>query len=189
MAFLLTNINEKPHSDQGVNSSYDLVFRSVRGLYLPRGMQISYSATVDLVAELAVSQVCSFVYDVISFSITAMRGHINTLSFRIDDGSNDRGLRLFESSKEDFENQMGAYFEMFNGFEQVFKNLFVEHIYYNIPFKGWFLKNNISLILFWKNSCALTLKHEFEATLFNHLFVEEFFHKWFSKRSVDHLGV
>ncbi|KAI5656858.1 hypothetical protein M9H77_25651 [Catharanthus roseus] len=34
MAFLFTNTYEKkPHSDQGVNSSYDLVFGSVRGLH------------------------------------------------------------------------------------------------------------------------------------------------------------
>ncbi|KAI5655141.1 hypothetical protein M9H77_32328 [Catharanthus roseus] len=35
MAFLFTNTYEKrkPHSDQGVNSGYDLVFRSVRGLH------------------------------------------------------------------------------------------------------------------------------------------------------------
>ncbi|KAI5652521.1 hypothetical protein M9H77_29708 [Catharanthus roseus] len=33
MAFLFTNTYEKSHSDQGVNSGYDLVFRSVRGLH------------------------------------------------------------------------------------------------------------------------------------------------------------
>ncbi|KAI5672390.1 hypothetical protein M9H77_12754 [Catharanthus roseus] len=33
MAFLFTNTNKKPHSYQGVNSGYDLMFGSVRGLY------------------------------------------------------------------------------------------------------------------------------------------------------------
>ncbi|KAI5676674.1 hypothetical protein M9H77_07624 [Catharanthus roseus] len=33
MAFLFTNTYEKPHSDQGVNSDYDLVFGSIRGFY------------------------------------------------------------------------------------------------------------------------------------------------------------
>ncbi|KAI5681607.1 hypothetical protein M9H77_02835 [Catharanthus roseus] len=33
MVVLLTNTYEKPHSDQGINSSYDLVFGSVRGLH------------------------------------------------------------------------------------------------------------------------------------------------------------
>ncbi|KAI5650244.1 hypothetical protein M9H77_36249 [Catharanthus roseus] len=33
MTFLFTNTYEKPHSDQGVNSGYDFVFGSVRGLY------------------------------------------------------------------------------------------------------------------------------------------------------------
>ncbi|KAI5681324.1 hypothetical protein M9H77_02551 [Catharanthus roseus] len=71
MAFLFTNTNEKPHSDQGVSSRYDIVFGSVRGLHLlprelcysfqtcslvPRGTQKSYSSAFGLVPELGVSQ-------------------------------------------------------------------------------------------------------------------------------------
>ncbi|KAI5668015.1 hypothetical protein M9H77_17868 [Catharanthus roseus] len=33
MAFLFTNTNKKPHSDQSVNSGYDLLFGSIRGLH------------------------------------------------------------------------------------------------------------------------------------------------------------
>ncbi|KAI5680954.1 hypothetical protein M9H77_02181 [Catharanthus roseus] len=60
MAFLFINTYEKKlHSDQGVNSGYDLVFGSIRGLHLPRGTQMPYSAAVDLVAGLGTSQVVS----------------------------------------------------------------------------------------------------------------------------------
>ncbi|KAI5657909.1 hypothetical protein M9H77_26702 [Catharanthus roseus] len=33
MVVLFTNTYEKPHSDQGINSGYDLVFENVRGLH------------------------------------------------------------------------------------------------------------------------------------------------------------
>ncbi|KAI5663397.1 hypothetical protein M9H77_22720 [Catharanthus roseus] len=44
-------------------------------------------------------------------------------------------------------------------------------------FKEWFLKNNISLVLFWNNSWALILKLGFEASLFYHLILKAFFDK------------
>ncbi|KAI5676563.1 hypothetical protein M9H77_07513 [Catharanthus roseus] len=60
MAFLFTNTYEKKsHSDQGVNSGYDLVFGSVRGLHFMRDTQMPYSAAIDLVAGLRASQVVS----------------------------------------------------------------------------------------------------------------------------------
>ncbi|KAI5677162.1 hypothetical protein M9H77_08112 [Catharanthus roseus] len=72
---------------------------------VPRGTQMPYSAAVDVVVGLGASQVvselqCSFIYKTISLAITTMKGHIDTLSFRIDDGLGDRGLRSFESSKK-----------------------------------------------------------------------------------------
>ncbi|KAI5650119.1 hypothetical protein M9H77_36124 [Catharanthus roseus] len=55
MAFLFTNTNEKPNSDQGVNSGYDLVFGSIRGLYctwlVPRTRASSHGVDVSYLGE------------------------------------------------------------------------------------------------------------------------------------------
>ncbi|KAI5648300.1 hypothetical protein M9H77_34305 [Catharanthus roseus] len=85
---------------------------------VPRGTQIPYSVAVNLIARLGVSQnfkfTCLFrfahrVINLVGTMLLCIRCHIfchncNERIYRyikllIDDGSGDRGLRLFESSK------------------------------------------------------------------------------------------
>ncbi|KAI5668273.1 hypothetical protein M9H77_18126 [Catharanthus roseus] len=108
-----------------------------------------------------------------SYSMHKLSSVVNSLNLLFE---NTFGFKFYHFHFKQFLlKHFGIMIEV--GFEQVFKDFFVRHLYYHKPFKEWFLKNNISLILFWKNYCALILKHEFEATLFNHLLFKEFFDK------------
>ncbi|KAI5681645.1 hypothetical protein M9H77_02873 [Catharanthus roseus] len=152
----------------------------------------------------SLNQLMSIVIGEVEFSCNEQKlsNVINSLNTLFENifGFQFYHLHFKEFLLKDFESRMGVNLELVKvsslafeksnlrneAFEQVCKDFVVGYLYYDRPFKEWFFKNNMSLVLSWKNSCVLTLKHEFEASLFYHLLFKEFFDKMFPKRNVNH---
>ncbi|KAI5677498.1 hypothetical protein M9H77_08448 [Catharanthus roseus] len=99
--------------------------------------------------------------------------HLHFKEFLLEDFENRMGVKLFKVNPLAFEKSNLRK----ESFEQVWKDFVVGYLYYQRPFNEWFLKLFMSFDSFLKNSWALILKQDFEATFFYHVLLKEFFDK------------
>ncbi|KAI5653346.1 hypothetical protein M9H77_30533 [Catharanthus roseus] len=75
----------------------------------------------------------------------------------------------------------------FNSSMDVLSHEIDSSLLYHKPFKEFIRKNDISLALSWKHSCAIFLKYEFGVPLLYHLRFKELLQKIVSKRNINNV--